>query len=378
LTADPNTIINKVRRGKQALADLLPRKREMVGTSTGDPRFFTRSGPHHLATVVKEANGIAPELDLLLEGVAPLQTARPNEVSFLDNPRYASTLGQTLAGAVIVHPDMQARVPAATVPIVTSDPYEGWARVAALFHPMPPVSPGIHPTAIVAEGARVDPSTEVGPLSVIETGAEIGSGCRIGPCAVIGSGVVIGPDCRIGTHASLSHAVLGARVYVYAGARIGQDGFGFASTKDGFLTVPQLGRVILEDDVEVGANTTIDRGSMRDTVIGAGSRIDNLVQIGHNVLLGRCCVIVAQVGISGSTVLEDFVRVGGQAAMAGHLRIGRGAQIGAQAGVISDAPAGAILLGSPAQPRREFFRQVATLKQMAQRRFHKVRGASTL
>jgi UDP-3-O-[3-hydroxymyristoyl] glucosamine N-acyltransferase len=125
----------------------------------------------------------------------------------------------------------------------------------------------------------------------------------------------------------------------------------------------------LEDDVDVGANTTIDRGSMRDTVIGAGSRLDNLVQIGHNVLLGRCCVIAAQVGISGSTVLEDFVRVGGQAAMAGHLRIGRGAQIGAQAGVISDAPAGAILLGSPAQPRHEFFRQVATLKQMARRRF---------
>ena len=213
---------------------------------------------------------------------------------------------------------------------------------------------------------------------MIETGAEIGSGCRIGPCAVIGSGVVIGPDCRIGTHASLSHALLGARVYVSAGARIGQEGFGFASTKAGFLTVPQLGRVILEDDVEVGANTTIDRGSMRDTVIGAGSRLDNLVQIGHNVLLGRCCVIVAQVGISGSTVLEDFVRVGGQAAMAGHLRIGRGAQIGAQAGVISDAPAGATLLGSPAQPRKEFFRQVATLKRMARRRFHKVRGASTL
>jgi UDP-3-O-[3-hydroxymyristoyl] glucosamine N-acyltransferase len=194
-------------------------------------------------------------------------------------------------------------------------------------------------------------------------------GIRFRATQVIGSGVVIGPDCRIGTHASLSHALLGARVYVYAGARIGQEGFGFASTKAGFLTVPQLGRVILEDDVEVGANTTIDRGSMRDTVIGAGSRLDNLVQIGHNVLLGRCCVIAAQVGISGSTVLEDFVRVGGQAAMAGHLRIGRGAQIGAQAGVISDAPAGAILLGSPAQPRHEFFRQVATLKQMARSRF---------
>ena len=165
-------------------------------------------------------------------------------------------------------------------------------------------------------------------------------------------------------HASLSHALLGDRVYVYPGARIGQEGFGFASTENGFLSVPQLGRVIIEDDVEVGANSTIDRGSSRDTVIGAGSRLDNLVQIGHNVILGRCCVIVAQVGISGSTVLEDFVRVGGQAAMAGHLRIGQGAEIGAQAGVISDVDAGAKVLGSPAQPKRDFFRQIATLKKM--------------
>jgi UDP-3-O-[3-hydroxymyristoyl] glucosamine N-acyltransferase len=266
---------------------------------------------------------------------------------------------------VIVHPDMAARVPAGTVAIQTIEPYAGWARVAALFYPLPTVSPGIHPSAIVAEEARVDPSAEVGPLSVIEAGAEIGPGCRIGPCAVIGSGVIVGRDCRIGAHASLSHALLGARVYIYPGARIGQEGFGFASTTDGFLSVPQLGRVILEDDVEVGANSTIDRGSSRDTVIGAGSRLDNLVQIGHNVILGRCCVIVAQVGISGSTVLEDFVRVGGQAAMAGHLRIGQGAEIGAQAGLISDVDPGAKVLGSPAQPKRDFFRQIATLKKMA-------------
>jgi UDP-3-O-[3-hydroxymyristoyl] glucosamine N-acyltransferase len=179
--------------------------------------------------------------------------------------------------------------------------------------------------------------------------------------------VIVGRDCRIGAHVSLSYALLGARVYVYPGARIGQEGFGFASTKDGFLSVPQLGRVILEDDVEVGANTTIDRGSSRDTLIGAGSRLDNLVQIGHNVVLGRCCVIVAQVGISGSTVLEDFVRVGGQAAMAGHLRIGRGAEIGAQAGVMSDLTPGAKVLGSPAQPKKDFFRQIATLMKMAKK-----------
>jgi UDP-3-O-[3-hydroxymyristoyl] glucosamine N-acyltransferase len=160
---------------------------------------------------------------------------------------------------------------------------------------------------------------------------------------------------------------LGARVYIYSGARIGQEGFGFASIKGGFLSVPQLGRVIIEDDVEVGANTTIDRGSSQDTVIGAGSRLDNLVQIGHNVVLGRCCIIVAQVGISGSTVLEDFVHVGGQAAMAGHLRIGQGAEIGAQAGVISNVPAGACVLGSPARPKKDFFRQIAKLKNISKK-----------
>jgi UDP-3-O-[3-hydroxymyristoyl] glucosamine N-acyltransferase len=329
-----------------------------------EARFFRRSGPHTLAAVAGAAGGIACERDLLLEGVAPLQTAGRHDVSFLDNRRYAWALDQTLAGAVIVHPDMAARVPATTVAILTSQPYAGWARVAALFYPVPPVSPGIHPSAIVAGDALVDPSSEIGPFCVIETGAVIGPGCRIGPSAIIGTGVIVGRDCRIGSHVSLGYAVLGARVYIYPGARIGQEGFGFAAIKDGFLSVPQLGRVIIEDDVEVGANTTIDRGSSQDTVIGAGSRLDNLVQIGHNVVLGRCCIIVAQVGISGSTVLEDFVHVGGQAAMAGHLRIGQGAEIGAQAGVISDIGPGITVLGSPAQPKQDFFRQIATLKKM--------------
>ena len=341
----------------------------MQAASTGNARFFHRSGPHSLAAVAEAARGtVTSEIGIMLDGVAPLQNAGPAQVSFLDNRRYASALDETLAGAVIVHPEMAARVPARTVAIVTAEPYAGWARVAALFHPMPPLAPGIHPSAVVDEGATVDPSAEVGPLCVIEAGAEIGPGCRIGAGAVIGSGVVLGRDCRIGPHASLSHAILGARVYVYPGARIGQEGFGFATTGTGFLTVPQLGRVLLGDDVEVGANTTIDRGSAGDTVIGAGSRLDNLVQIGHNVVIGRCCVIVAQVGISGSTVLEDFVRVGGQAAMAGHLRVGKGAQVGAQAGVMADIEAGGQMLGSPAQPSRDFFRQVATLKKLASRR----------
>ena len=339
----------------------------MAAALIGDNRFFMRSGPYALAVVADAACGIAPKLDLLLEGLGPLQTAGPNEVSFLDNRRYASALEQTTAGAVLVHPDLQARVPATTVAIVTTEPAVGWARVAALFHPVPPVTSGIHPSAIVAEGAHVDPAAEVGPLCVIETGAEIGPGCRIGPCAVIGSGVIIGRDCRVGAHASISHALLGVRVYVYPGARIGQEGFGFTTTKAGFLSVPHLGRVILEDDVEVGANTTIDRGSTGDTVIGAGSRLDNQVQIAHNVVIGRCCAFAAQVGVSGSTVFEDFVSVGGQAGFSGHQRVGQGAQIAAKAAVMTDIAPGAEMVGIPAQPKREFFRQLVILKQLARR-----------
>jgi UDP-3-O-[3-hydroxymyristoyl] glucosamine N-acyltransferase len=331
----------------------------------GDPRFFVRSGPHSLAAVADAADGEAPPRRLMLTGVAPLQTARPDEVSFLDNRKYVEALAETQAGAVIVRPDMAARVPAGTVAIVTDTPYPAWARVAALFHPIPPARPGIHPSAVVADDAVIDPSAEIGPLAVIGSRAEIGPRCRIAALAVIGDGVVVGADCRVASHVSLSHALVGNRVTIYPGACIGQDGFGFAITEGGFNSVPQLGRVVLEDDVEIGANTTIDRGSLHDTVIGGGSRLDNLVQIGHNVRLGHGCVIVAQAGISGSTVLEDNVMLGGQAGLTGHLRIGRRARIGAQAGVMSDVAAGADVVGSPAQPVREFFRQVAVLRKLA-------------
>ncbi len=337
-------------------------------TAAADPRFFRRTGPHTFAAVAGLAGAEAGEGGPVLHGVAPLQSAGPQEVSFLDNRQYAPLLDATKAGAVIVHPNMAARVPAGCAAIVTPEPYLAWARVAALFHPPPPPVPGVHASAVVDPAASVHPSAEIGPLAVIGAGAEIGPSCRIGPGAVIGEAVQMGPHCRVGAQASISHAVLGARVYVYPGARIGQEGFGFAIGPAGFVTVPQLGRVVLEDDVEVGANSTIDRGSTQDTVIGAGSRLDNLVQIGHNVRLGRCCIVVSQAGISGSTVLEDFVVVAAQAGLVGHLRIGAKARIGAQAGVMRDVAASADVLGAPAVPVREFFRQVATLRKLALRR----------
>lgn len=341
----------------------------------GDARFYERCGPFSLSEVAAAAGGTTGaatgatdhSLSGPLFGIAPLRAARAGEVSFVNARRHRPALAATAAGAVIVPAAMLADVPAGTSAIVCPDPDEAWANVAALFHPVRPSAPGTHPSASVAPGARVDPSAEIGAFTEISEGAEVGPGCRVGSHVSIGRGVRLGADCRVGAHVSISHAVLGDRVCLFPGVRIGQEGFGFSHSPRGFRTAPQLGRVVIGDDVEVGANSTIDRGSIQDTAVGAGTRIDNLVQIAHNVRLGRCCVIVAQVGIAGSTVLGDFVQVGGQAALAPHLTIGAGAQIGAQAGVIADVPPGAILLGSPAQPRKEFFRGVAVLRRLARK-----------
>ena len=340
-----------------------------VAPGVGDPRFFTRTGPHTLQAIA-EAAGAAIDPDtraLSLTGVAPLHTAGAAEISFLDNRRYAAQLDATRAGVVIVHPELADRVPDGTVALRTPVPYVAWAKVATLFFPPAPPRPGIDTRAVVDPTAHIDPEAEIAPLAIVGPRAVVGPGTRIGESAIIGPGVVIGAGCRIGALVTVSHAVLGDRVNILPGARIGQEGFGFAQTDRGFVTVPQLGRVIVEDDVEVGANSTIDRGSTQDTVIGAGTRLDNLVMIGHNVRLGRCCVIVAQAGISGSTVLEDFAVVAAQAGLTGHLTIGKGARIGAQAGVMADVPAGAEIVGSPAEPVRDFFRGVATLRKLARR-----------
>ena len=340
-----------------------------AGPALGDPRFFAKAGPFPLARLAEMVGAPVPAGlgERLIHDVAPLQAAGPDQATFLDNRRYAAELAATRAGVAIVHPEMAGRVPPGCIALPTPEPYVGWALVAALFHPEPPPRPGGHPTALLEPGVVLGPEVEIGPFAMVGAGAEIGARARIGAQAVIGPGVVLGPDCRIGPQVTLSHALLGARVRVFPGARIGQDGFGFAITGSGFVTVPQLGRVVLEDDVEIGANTTIDRGSAQDTRIGAGSRLDNLVQIGHNVRLGRCCVVVSQAGISGSTVLEDFVMVGGQAGLIGHLRIGARARIGAQAGVMGDVEAGAEVLGSPAEPVRDFFRRVAWLRRASRK-----------
>jgi len=334
----------------------------MTTAGIADGRFYSRRGPFSAAEVATAIGSPQPCADAMLTGVAPLQNAGASEISFLDSARYTRLLQDTSAGAVLIEPALADFVPSNVVAIYAPSASEAWAKVVRLFHPLPPLKPGRDPTAHVAACARVDDTAEIGPFAYIGEGVEIGAGCRIGPHAVLQEGVTVAEDCRIGAGCIVSHAVIGAGSCLHPGVRIGQEGFGLARTASGLRTVPHLGRVVIGADVEIGAGCTIDRGSLGDTVIGDGCRLDNLVHIAHNVHLGRSCVIVAQVGIAGSTVLEDFVQVGGQAAIAGHLRIGAGAQIAGKSGVMSDLEPGAIVFGVPAQPKTQAFRQLAWLK----------------
>lgn len=332
-----------------------------------DPRFFTVTGPFKLADLAVIAGASlanARDGDRTVADVAPLDQAGPNDITFLDNKRYLDALAGSRAGACVMATANIARAPAGMALLLSDAPYMAFAKIARTFYPMPVVEPGIAPSAAVDPSARIGDGSRIEAGAVIGRNVTIGVACHIDANAVIGDAVTLGEQCRVGAGASISHSVIGNRVYIYAGARIGQDGFGFASGPAGHLRIPQLGRVIIHDDVEVGANTTIDRGAGPDTVIGAGCMIDNLVQIGHNVQMGKGCVIVAQVGISGSTKLGDFVVIGGQTGIAGHLTIGSGVRAAAKSGIHSHVPAGMEMGGAPAVPIREWRRQMAMLARM--------------
>ena len=337
---------------------------------TADPRFHPSGPPLTLAEAAALAGGELTGGDpaARITGIGPLSGAGPGEVAFLENRRHAGELAATQASAVVLAADFAAKLPPGVAGIVTAQPRLGFARIAGALHPRPAPRGGIHPSAVVDPTAAIGAGAEIGPLAVIGAGAEIGAGCIISAHAVVGDGVVLGEGCRIGPHASVSHCIAGRGVVLHPGARVGQEGFGFVPTPEGrFETMPQLGRVILGDFVEVGANSCIDRGAQADTVIGAGTRLDNLVQIGHNVRTGRSCVIVSQVGISGSTTVGDGVQFGGQAGITGHLTIGDKAQIGAQAGVMNDVPAGAVMIGSPCMPAKDAMRSFAALRRLGQK-----------
>ncbi len=296
-----------------------------------------------------------------IRGVRGLEDAGPGDLAFVAHERYLGHLQDSRAAAVILGVGLPSPGRSA---LRAANPYLALARALAVFHPALRVQAGIHPTAVTG-GARVDPQASIGPLCVLQDGVEVGAGTVLEAQVFVGTGARIGRDCRVYPQVTLREGTwVGDRVTIHSGAVVGADGFGFARDGARYIKIPQVGRVVIEDDVEVGANTTIDRATLGETRIGRGTKLDNLVQIGHNVRIGQDTVIVAQVGVSGSTRIGSRVTLAGQVGVVDHVSIGDDVIIGAQAGVTKDIQAGSVVLGSPAVPHREFKRQLATIARL--------------
>lgn len=339
-----------------------------------DPRFYDNRGPFNLAEICARAGTAVPagkDGAIRIDDLAGLEGAGPNHLTFFSGGReMVDAFARSHAAFCLVplkygqhkaSPDM-ALLPVASVP-------HAFAAVAVMFYP-DASQPAWTQEAAISPQALLGRNPMIGPGTVIGPGAEIGDNVRIGANSVIGPGVAIGHGCEIGSNVTISHAYIGDRVTILPGAAIGQPGFGFASSPTGHVKIPQLGRVIIQDGVEVGAATTIDRGAIGDTVIGEGSKIDNLVQIGHNVQIGRHVVLVSQVGIAGSSTIADFSVLGGQVGIADHVRVGPGARLAARSAMVSgqQIEGGQDYGGVPAKPVREWLREIHAVSQLVRRR----------
>ncbi|HEX7978014.1 MAG TPA: UDP-3-O-(3-hydroxymyristoyl)glucosamine N-acyltransferase [Gemmatimonadaceae bacterium] len=331
---------------------------------TTTPRGIGGEGPRTLT-----AEAIAAAVGGTLDGdsgatvtaVAPLDRADAHHLSFLANAKYAPLAAERRVGVLLVTRDL-ASVGNANARIIVDNPHEAMLPLLPLLYPAAPQTPGIHPTATIGRGVALGDAISIGPGVVLGDGVAIGARTRLDAHVVIGDGVSVGEDCHLYPSVTVySGTEIGARVRVHAGARLGSDGFGYVYRDGAHVKIPHVGRCLIEQDVEIGANTTIDRGSIDDTVVGAGTKIDNLVMVAHNVRIGRLCLLMSQVGIAGSVRVEDGCILAGQVGISGHLTIGRGARLAAQAGVFGSIPAGETWSGYPARPHKEALRAQAAM-----------------
>jgi len=322
-----------------------------------------------VATIAGAEPPAAPLRARHIVNIAALDCAGPTDLAFFDKKSLMDAAALTHAGACLTTAALAKELPAQVAKLIVREPYRAFVQVTRVLfpHALRPSSlyeatdvqgAHLHLTARLEESVIIEPGAVIGPR------VEIGSGTVVGATAVIGAEVRIGRDCSIGAGATLTNALIGDRVIIHPGCKIGQDGFGFVMDGKGHIKVPQIGRVIIQDDVEIGAGSTIDRGAIRDTVIGEGTKIDNMVQVGHNVSIGRHCVLVAQTGISGSVTIGDYAMLGGQVGVADHVNIGEGAKIAAKSGIMSDIPAGQRWAGIPATPRLEWLRGLAVMARL--------------
>ena len=329
---------------------------------------------HTLSELAARVGGeVAGDGTVRLEGVAPLEEADATQLSFFSNRKYRQAFEASRAGAVVVEPETD--VPPGRAVLRVRNAYLAFAKISTLFHPPREPLPEVAPSAVIHPTARVHPSAQVMPLACVGPAAEVGARTILFPGVHVADGARVGEDCVLYHNVVVrERCVLGSRVVVQPGAVIGSDGFGFAFDPEGdgrgprHYTVPQVGIVVVEDEVEIGANTCVDRATLGVTRIGRGARIDNLVQIAHNVEIGPLSILVSQVGIAGSTRLGMGVVAGGQVGIVGHLEIGDGVKIGAQSGVMTDVEAGATLSGSPAQPHADWLKNMATLAHLHEMR----------
>lgn len=331
-----------------------------------DAKFFTNSGPFTLGEIAKVSGASLAEgqdASRLMQDVAPLHSATTGQLSFFDNHKYLDQFKTSHAGACFVKERFIQQAPEAMALLISDDPYRAYAKAAQLFYPTKLPVAGIHSSAVIADSALIANGVYIGAGVCIGEHVTIGENSVIYPNSVIYDGVTIGKNSVVGALSSISHTIIGNNVIIHRGVHIGQDGFGYALGRNGHEKVPQLGRVIIEDYVEIGSGTTIDRGTGPDTVIAQGAKIDNLVQIGHNVKIGAGAVVIAQAGISGSTTIGAGTILAGQSGLAGHLTIGNGVKIAAKSGVMDNIPDGASYGGSPAMPVRDWHRQTLYLRE---------------